>query len=242
MDGLQMKTIICDDDLSFAKRLADKIDDYFRCNGIVTNTSVIESPSQLLSRKDLFSFDIAFLDVEMKPLTGIQIGEILRAQNRKIIIVYVSAYLEFATQGYKVAALRYVLKRDIARALPECLDAVLNELVPQKDELIYKRDGEIFKIPFHDIYYIEARIRQVNVYGSNAKKCIASFYSRMNELSEQLEPHGFLRINRSYLANVAYILKISSYKVYLKNGVELSATRNDYAILQKKYLNWKASI
>ena len=108
-----MRAIICDDDGRFAKKLEQLIMQYYRNMGMTIDTTVVTNPQNLLKRNDLANFDIAFLDADMKPIDGIEVGRALRKRKPKIIIVFVSAYLEFAPKGYTIDAFRYVLKQDI---------------------------------------------------------------------------------------------------------------------------------
>ena len=93
---VRMRAIICDDDGRFAKKLEQLIMQYYRNMGMTIDTTVVTNPQNLLKRNDLANFDIAFLDADMKPIDGIEVGRALRKRKPKIIIVFVSAYLEFA--------------------------------------------------------------------------------------------------------------------------------------------------
>lgn len=115
---VRMRAIICDDDGRFAKRLEQSVTQYYRNMGMTLDTIVVTNPKILFQRSDLASFDIAFLDADMKPMDGIEVGRVLKKQKAEIIIVFVSAYLEFAPKGYTVDAFRYVLKQDIQNTLP----------------------------------------------------------------------------------------------------------------------------
>lgn len=96
---VRMRAIICDDDGRFAKKLEQLIMQYYRNMGMTIDTTVVTNPQNLLKRNDLANFDIAFLDADMKPIDGIEVGRALRKRKPKIIIVFVSAYLEFAPKN-----------------------------------------------------------------------------------------------------------------------------------------------
>lgn len=153
---VRMRAIICDDDGRFAKKLEQLIMQYYRNMGMTIDTTVVTNPQNLLKRNDLANFDIAFLDADMKPIDGIEVGRALRKRKPKIIIVFVSAYLEFAPKGYTIDAFRYVLKQDIQNTLPLCLSDILQHFTPDRAFLTYKQRGEVFRIPCHDIMYMPA--------------------------------------------------------------------------------------
>lgn len=86
---VRMRAIICDDDGRFAKKLEQLIMQYYRNMGMTIDTTVVTNPQNLLKRNDLANFDIAFLDADMKPIDGIEVGRALRKRKPKIIIVFV---------------------------------------------------------------------------------------------------------------------------------------------------------
>ena len=90
---VRMRAIICDDDGRFAKKLEQLIMQYYRNMGMTIDTTVVTNPQNLLKRNDLANFDIAFLDADMKPIDGIEVGRALRKRKPKIIIVFVLTFL-----------------------------------------------------------------------------------------------------------------------------------------------------
>ena len=88
-----------------------------------------------LQRRGLELYQLAFLDVDMPGANGMVLGRQLKQKCPGLMLVYVSAYLEFALEGYTVNAYRYLLKRDIARTLPKCLDDLLAALTDQRKTL-----------------------------------------------------------------------------------------------------------
>lgn len=95
--------------------------------GIPVQCAVCTRGEEVLARSDLAQYQLALLDVDLETMTGIALGRRLKQQNPDLVLVYISAYLEFAPEGYTVRAFRYLLKRDMERMLPSCLDAVLAE-------------------------------------------------------------------------------------------------------------------
>lgn len=94
---VRMRAIICDDDGRFAKKLEQLIMQYYRNMGMTIDTTVVTNPQNLLKRNDLANFDIAFLDADMKPIDGIEVGRALRKRKPKIIIVFVWIYVRCAS-------------------------------------------------------------------------------------------------------------------------------------------------
>ena len=119
-----MHILVCDDDAAFAARMDEYISEWFRAREIQVQSTVCTSGEQLLATPELERYQLAFLDVDLKTTDGIALGRKLRQVAPDIVLVYISAYLEFAPQGYTVNAYRYLLKRDIAAQLPSCLEDI----------------------------------------------------------------------------------------------------------------------
>lgn len=184
-------------------------------------------------------YQLALLDVDLETMTGIALGRRLKQQNPELVLVYISAYLEFAPEGYTVRAFRYLLKRDMERMLPSCLDAVLAEHSRECRTLPIRQGRRETEVPLDQIYYLESDLRKINVYGETLHKPLCSYYGKLTDLPASLQEDGFLRVGRSFVVNMRYIRQISNYKVMLQNGVELGVSRNGYAAIRGAYLEWK---
>ncbi len=111
----------------------------------------------MLAIPDLELYRIAFLDVDMPQVNGIALGGQLRHRNPDICLVYVSAYLAFALDGYKVNAYRYILKRDVAKQLPGCLEDIYASMMQAGTKtLTVHHNRETIRIPLDQIYYLES--------------------------------------------------------------------------------------
>ncbi|MGN0707175.1 MAG: LytR/AlgR family response regulator transcription factor [Faecalibacterium sp.] len=234
-----MRILVCDDDAAFGQRIAGLVKIYLEARGVQTQCDVYTSGEQALARQDTAQIQAAFLDVDMLPLDGISLGRELKRRNPGIMLVFVSAYLEFAPAGYTVSAFRYLLKKDVERTLPVCLDEVLMELADNSRTLSVRMNREVKEIPLERIYYLESDLRKVNVYGDVPHTLLCSYYGKLADLPDFLFENGFLKVGRSYVVNMFYIQQIKGYQLRLANGVELSVSRNGYAGIRNTFLEWK---
>lgn len=234
-----MRILICDDDTSFGAGVAEYVTTWFQSHEVQVQSTLCSSGEQVLELPELELYQIAFLDVDLDTMNGIALGRQLKQHNPKMYLIYVSAYLEFAPQGYTVNAYRYILKRDITRLLPSCLDDIFAELTNNRKTLTVRSNRTVREIPLDQIYYLESALRQINVYGDIPREPICSFYQKITELPQMLFDNGFLQVGRSYVVNMLYIRQIHNYKVELRNGVELSVSRSGYAAIRRAFLEWK---
>ena len=235
-----MHFLICDDDAVFAAREEKLIREYFALHRMQVECTVCTRGEEALARQDLDLYQVALLDVDLDTMNGISLGRQLRQCNPELCLVYVSAYLEFAPEGYTVNAFRYILKRDLNRQLPSCLDAILQAGANSgpKTLTVHQNRTEM-EVPYDSIYYLESDLRKVNVYGDIAHEPLCSYYGKLTDLPQELFENGFLRVGRSYVVNMKYIRQIANYMVTLRNGVKLGVSRSGYAAIRSTYLEWK---
>ena len=149
-----MHILVCDDDAAFAARMDEYISEWFRAREIQVQSTVCTSGEQLLATPELERYQLAFLDVDLKTTDGIALGRKLRQVAPDIVLVYISAYLEFAPQGYTVNAYRYLLKRDIAAQLPSCLEDIFSGMSDPRKTLEVHHNRTTSEIPLDQIYYL----------------------------------------------------------------------------------------
>ena len=65
------------------------------------------------------------------------------------------------------------------------------------------------------------------------------FYATMEEMENELAPAGFLRIQKSYLVNMRYIMKLNYNQVLLIDGTILPVSQKRFAEIKLQYMNWK---
>ena len=128
--------------------------------------------------------------------------------------MYISAYLEFAPEGYTVRAFRYLLKRDMERMLPSCLDAVLAEHSRECRTLPIRQGRRETEVPLRSVLLIwRATCAKSMSMVRRSHKPLCSYYGKLTDLPASLQEDGFLRVGRSFVVNMRYIRQISSYKV-----------------------------
>ena len=234
-----MNCLICDDDVAYAEKVKSAAVPFFEANHVPVQCMVCASAEEAQALPGLENIQLAFLDVDLVTASGIELGRTLKQKNPRILLVYISAYLEFAPQGYTVSAFRYILKGDIRQMLPPCLEDVYQELFGVRRALPVEFNREARQIPYDDIYSLESEGRRVLVMGEEPRKPLCVYYGKLSELPGDLFENGFVRIGRSAVVNMKYISRIAGYKVWMRNGAELSVSRTGYAGVRRLYLEWK---
>ena len=189
--------------------------------------------------------DAVFCDINMPDLNGMDFVKSLAAPP---LIVFTTAYSEYAVEGFKVNAVDYLLKpfglddfRRAANRLKERLAAspvaVPVAEMPQSnaeddDTIFIKTDYKVVKIAISDIRYIEGMSEYLKIHLEGQPKPLVTLLS-MKKMEEYLPP-SFMRIHRSYIVNLKKIQEVNKNRVimdadtYLPIGDNYKEAFNDY--------------
>ena len=151
--------------------------------------------------------DLIFLDIKMPDISGI---EFVNCLSQPPLIVFTTAYSEYAVQGFELDAIDYLLKPfSLVRFTKSCNKALEIKTLRngENEKFIFVKTGyEEEKILLEDILYVEAEGNYVSFVLKNRK--LLSRLS-MSEISGILPENQFIRIHRSYVVALGKIEKIS---------------------------------
>ena len=232
-----MKIAVCDDDKKDREALISLLREYEQSRGKGFDIEEYDSGEVLLENNAaLQDCQIIFLDINMARLSGLEAAVAIKNLYPKILIVLVTAYMNYALEGYKVKASRFLVKDDLSLTITECMDALVGE-IEQETQIIEVPfvEGNI-KLKVSDIIYIETA-KHKNVFYT--KESSYSIYKKLDEIENELQSFGFVRVHLSFLVNMRYVRKISSYVMTLTTGKEISVPKARYAEVKKQYTLYK---
>ena len=170
--------------------------------------------------------DAMFCDINMPDLNGM---DFVKSLSVPPLIVFTTAYSEYAIEGFKVNAVDYLLKpfglQDFMRAAnrlkdrsplqpPPVGEAIGAAVAAQEDGSIFvKTDYRVVKVAIQDIRYVEAMSEYLKLHLDSQPKPIVTLLS-MKMLEERL-PQNFMRIHRSYIVNLDKIQEVNKNRVIL---------------------------
>ena len=182
--------------------------------------------------------DAIFCDINMPDLNGMDFVKSLAVPP---LIVFTTAYSEYAVEGFRVNAVDYLLKpfglQDFQRAanrLKERLEsstpavnspAASSPVVSsppsdtQNDVLFLKTDYRILKVSIPDIRYVEGMSEYLKVWIEGEMKPIITLLS-MKKIEEHL-PNYFMRIHRSYIVNLNKIQEVNKNRVIMDKDTSI---------------------
>lgn len=234
-----LKILICDDDPVCLEKIHRRVRDISDSAMIMTYQSQAEIPQSCLS-----DCGIALLDIDFRGQdhNGIQIAQRLREVNRDAVIIFVTNYVEYAPEGYEVQAFRYLLKSDLDRKLEPYLRDAIEKLQQTRETVTVTVSGEPITLQLRDVLYIEAQAHNALIHihrQGDAQPQSLRIYSSLKSLDAQLSPRGFLRIQKSFLANMRRMRRFQSTGAELDDGTILPVSPKTYTQQKSQYLLWK---
>ena len=245
MDSKRITCIAIDDEPLALRQL----EAYIRktpCLELVTSCqSAVEARDFLVNR----SVDAIFVDINIPDLNGL---DFVRSLSSPSLVVFTTAYSEYAVESYKVDAIDYLLKpfslEDFQRAASkvkaqwELLQAARKdnphpaEVSPvDKDESIYlKTDYKIVKLRLTDIRYIEGMSEYLKIFTDDQPRPLVVLLS-MKKMEERLQGCGFMRVHKSYIVNLGKIREVSKGRIYMDPSNNPSEIAEDYIPVGESY-------
>ena len=124
-----LKIAVCDDEKYYREQIHAQLLLYLKARRLDASVDLFSSGKEFLAdRENLVGYDIVFLDINMEDIDGIQTAMEMRKFQSETCIVLVTAFLNYALEGYKVGAVRYIMKDALEMQMTECMDAVLKKM------------------------------------------------------------------------------------------------------------------
>ena len=168
--------------------------------------------------------DAMFLDINMPDLSGL---DFVKALKRPPLVVFTTAYSEYAVEGFKVDAVDYLLKpftlsefvasAEKLRSRFELIQAAGAAASGQEDFVFFKADYKVIKVEVSDIVYIEGMSEYLKIHlaGEPMPKVVLMSFSK---LLEKLPSNRFVRVHRSYAVNLAKVSEVRSGTILMAGG------------------------
>lgn len=235
-----LKIAVCDDDPLYGESIQEIIAEYCERRNIEFQIKFFQSGNAFVALEQAMGqFHIVYLDVNMDGLDGIETARIIRRWSKDIFIVFITAFIHYTLEGYKVEATRYILKDGTLREnIQESLDAILDRM--KMSEHIYEfnfKEG-IRRLSSDHLIFIESNLHvlsfrvliksEIRTYTMNAK---------LSDVHKELmKEKVFARIHQSYLVNLKYVKDILNYQAILWNEDVLPISRQRYREVKELFL------
>ncbi|MGE7272058.1 LytR/AlgR family response regulator transcription factor [Brevibacillus panacihumi] len=189
---------------------------------------------ELLEMVEEYKPDVVFLDIKMPEVEGGQAARMLAARKEQPLIVFSTAYEEYAVDAFKLHAVDYLLKPTEPTRLRDTMQRVRERLEKNKAEqvaplklgakLLVEENNRLVVIDPATIVYAVRDERNVRIH---TQKQIYTARMTLLQLEEKLQMYDFYRTHKSYLVNLQYVSELEpwfngAYNLILKNEEQIS--------------------
>lgn len=208
-----MRIAVCDDDGTAVSFLRELIESYPKQK---LSADGYSSGEDLLRTGNIY--DLIFLDIDMKGIDGIETARRIRIHDRKVKIVYVTSYKEYAGKAFSVHAFGYLLKPVKQEKIwKQIEDALLwqEEEAPEVKQVEFTAVEGLVRLPVDMIYYFEYQNRRIYM---KAKDTTYEMRGKISDIAGRMEEYGFSVPHKSFVVNLYHVKNIKGYEILMMNG------------------------
>ena len=167
-------------------------------------------------------FDIAFLDIEMPSMNGLNLANKVLKANKTAIIFFMTSHANYISDAFRLNTFQFLLKPIKSDVF--CFDferALKKHKILHTQYLIKDRQFEI-PLKYHEILYIEVYGKHLHIHtAEKSYECVG----KISVEEQKLSSYNFVRCHQSYLVNMTHIKSIEKNKIILSNGQQIIISR-----------------
>ena len=226
-----IRCIAIDDEPLALRQIKNYIERVEKLELVALCSNAIEA-QELLKTEQV---DLLFVDINMPDINGI---DFVRGLTNPPLVIFTTAYSEYALEGFRLDAVDYLLKpfsfddfsraaekacslrelhrmRDERAASDSSIESI-DEAAESNDYISIKSDYKVNLVRYNDIIYIESVGEYIRLHLKDGSKLTTLF--RLKNMETELPQKTFMRVHRSYLVNIDYVSSFARGKIYLSNG------------------------
>ncbi|MBO4529059.1 MAG: response regulator transcription factor [Paludibacteraceae bacterium] len=233
MENEMVRVIIIDDEFPARKLLSEyvsKLPNLQLCG-------VCEDAVHAMDVLQKEEVDLILTDIQMPELSGL---EFIKSLKKKPMVIFTTAYKEYALDSYELEAIDYLLKPIPFPRFLQAINKVTERLrlkrqaapaEKEKEYFMVKADYKLYRVDYANLIYVEGQSEYVTFHLKD-KKRITAYYS-LKRLEEELPSNEFVRIHKSYIVSLSYIESVEGNMVSIA-GQKLSIGKNYKDSLMEK--------
>lgn len=224
--------ILCDDNIDYVDKL------YKLVNEMRPNASIIHkyySGEKLLNSLDKIAENTIFImDIILNDASGIDIAKKINEQAKNAVIIFISGYLEKATEVYDTVHCYFIYKPDMENRLPLAIAKAEKQINENRKKLVIQLKEKKVFINVANIHYLERIKRTTHIY-EKQKHYECSF--DLNYFNNQLLDY-FIRCHRSFIVNLNEVKEFKRTEFLLNDGTIVPISRSYYPDVNRKFQNY----
>ena len=220
---------ICEDESYIVETISKYLQEYYRDTCLIYPFHFGE---ELLNSG--IKFDIAFLDIELGDMNGIQLAKKLKDMEYQACIVFVTNYTDYWKQAFNVHAFEYltkpIFKEELFHVLHEIENYRKNDV--QNNMVRLKSQNGIVQVEMSEIIYFEFYSRKVKMVLDNKEYLLT--YS-LQDIENMVLTHDFAKPHRAYVANLRKIDIINKFDIIMNNGHNIPLAQKKAADFKRQF-------
>ncbi len=217
-----VKIAVCGNNRDSKEGIHNLITAYAKQCGIICQMELFDTGEDFLKLGDgMHSYKVVFLII--RDPAGIVTAQKIREFDRNIILVFVADCDTYVQEGYKVDAIRYLIRgqEDFETELSECMQAVFDRLHYVSEKRVFPFSEGERELSIDKILYVESNLHRLIFHVLEEEAQSYSLYGTLNQMEEALSEHDFVRIHQSFLVNMKHIRSMNGRILFLSNHEEL---------------------
>lgn len=206
---MEYKIIVCDDEKLHREILSNEIQKYFTDNEREYKKIEVSSGKELLEHSDIDTVDVAFLDIELEDMKGIELSRKLREINDEVLIVFVTSHPDYMMEAFDQFAFNYIMKPIDSKRFNRIMDKALEDIENRRNSgdekffnVIHKK--KMSSIPYKEIVCFEKKVNNLVIVLEKDKMEIRS---SLKKVEEEIDMNLFLRCHKSFIVNKDRIIR-----------------------------------
>ena len=226
---MALRVAICDDRQEDQQLVSQLLSMWSKQRNIDLAAECFPSAESFLFRyAENKAFDVLLLDIEMGGMDGVSMARRIRRENAAVQIVFITGYSDYIAEGYEVEALHYLMKPLKEEKFFSVLDRAAEKLKQNERCLNLELSGEMVRIPFYEIRYLDVHQNYVTVHAQQdhtVKRTLGDFEKELDD--------RFFRAGRALIVNLTLIRRVTRTEVHLSDGTVLPLPRGAYEPLNR---------
>ena len=229
-----MRILVVDDESIWRDIIKGNIISYLANIGLEARIDCCKDAS-FIERIKLY--DLIYLDIELDDeVDGFELAEQINNSDFEGKVVFITSHTEWARDGYRVNAFRYVQKNN-KEELEESIEAYLATKHTKTYITCKTKLGETKTVETDKIEYVESINRHIEYSLMNSIKLYGT--GTLANVLEELENRGFCQVHRSYIVNFCNTKHIKRRGIMLSSGIIIPVGRTYYNEVKEKYAYWR---
>lgn len=224
---------IVDDDEKDVQKLKSQVEHYFKEIGEAFVIRTYSDGVDFIRTQE--EYDIAFLDIRMERIDGIETARFMRKINKDTVLIFVTYMAQFAIHGYEVDALDFIIKPTDQFSIDHVLGKAMKRIKNKMGVTVILKTAErMVSIASTSIYYVEIYNHDLIYHTEEGDFKVRG---QLGDVCRKLEDQHFILCNRSYLVNLRHVSSVSAGYLVV-NGEKIQISKSHRKEIEKRFINY----